>query len=99
MYRPRMCRPPRHLPIYTLSDADLEMGASFGNGSCWVTTMGTNAIQNVFHSGIGKVMLGCIAIRYTTRGHRLVHPGRDEGELQPGEDDVNGCSSPSSRPG
>ena len=42
------------LPSYVVPDTDLEMGASLGNSSCWVTTKGTGDIESVFSTFLGE---------------------------------------------
>jgi hypothetical protein len=71
-------RHPHELPIYTLPDTDLEMGASLGNTRCWVTTKGTGDIESLFSTHLGKVVVGAVCLRYSGVGHRIIRPGRHE---------------------
>src|SRR5690242_17933979 len=43
-----MSRHVDELPSYVVPDTGLEMGASLGNSSCWVTTKGTGDVESVF---------------------------------------------------
>ena len=52
------------LPSYCLPDTDLEMGASLGNSSCWITTKGTGDIESVFSTYLGQKVLGALCVRY-----------------------------------
>src|SRR5579875_2057290 len=65
---------PHALPFYTVPDDALEMGASLGNSSLWVTTKGTGAVERVFSIDAGQSFINAIAIRYASPGHRL-QPG------------------------
>jgi len=65
-------RPPRvqALPVYSLPDDALGMGASLGNSAIWVTTKGTGAVQQVFEVGLGQCLTNAISIRYSCLGRR-----------------------------
>jgi hypothetical protein len=58
------------MPFYSLADDTLDMGASLGNSALWVTTLGTGAVQQVFATEIGELLLNSICIRYAGPGHR-----------------------------
>ena len=73
------------LPSYVIPDTDLEMGASLGNSSCWVTTKGTGDIESVFSTFLGQKVLGAICVRYSGTGRRLHRPFQ-EGGVRPGHD-------------
>ncbi|HEU5200709.1 MAG TPA: hypothetical protein VFU32_13805, partial [Ktedonobacterales bacterium] len=73
------------LPSYVIPDTDLEMGASLGNSSCWVTTKGTGDIENVFSTFLGLKVTGAICVRYSGTGRRLQRPFQ-EGGVQPEHD-------------
>ncbi len=78
-----VARPRLHdeLPAYFLPDHDLEMGASFGNTHCWVTTKGTGDIESLFSTQLGKSVVGAICLRYSGVGHRIIRPGRHDEAL------------------
>src|SRR5215467_8191369 len=67
------------LPSYIIPDTDLEMGASLGNSSCWVTTKGTGDIENVFSTYLGRQVLGAICIRYSGTARPLQRPFQEGG--------------------
>ncbi|HEX6780202.1 MAG TPA: hypothetical protein VF099_18470 [Ktedonobacterales bacterium] len=67
------------LPSYVVPDTDLEMGASLGNSSCWVTTKGTGDIETVFSTFLGQKVLGAICVRYSGTGRRLQRPFQEGG--------------------
>src|SRR5262245_38720348 len=48
-----MSRHVDELPSYVVPDTNLEMGASLGNSSCWVTTKGTGDVESVFSTFLG----------------------------------------------
>ena len=62
------------LPSYCVPDTDLEMGASLGNSSCWITTKGTGDIESVFSTYLGQKVLGALCIRYRVVGRLLLLP-------------------------
>ncbi len=70
------------LPSYVVPDTDLEMGASLGNSSCWVTTKGTGDIESVFSTFLGQKVIGALCVRYSGTGRRLQRPFQ-EGGVQP----------------
>ncbi len=57
------------LPTYRLDDADLGMGASFGNASVWVNTKNTGAIERLFCLDHGQSAIGAIVTRYAIGGN------------------------------
>jgi glycogen debranching enzyme len=65
------------LPVYTLSDSELAMGASLGNSAIWVNTKGTGAIERIFNARCGQCLFGAVSIRYglasqqIEKGHAL----------------------------
>jgi len=63
---------PEDLPCYYLPDSALEMGASLGNSKCWVNTKGDGAIEHLFSTDLGRIVIGTINICYTGIGSRLV---------------------------
>ena len=67
------------LPSYVVPDTDLEMGASLGNSSCWVTTKGTGDIENAFSTYVGQKVLGALCIRYSGSARPLQRPFQDDG--------------------
>jgi glycogen debranching enzyme len=73
------------LPSYVIPDTDLEMGASLGNSSCWVTTKGTGDIESIFSTYLGQKVLGAICVRYSGVGRRLQRPFQ-EGGVRPEHD-------------
>jgi len=62
---------PHALPFYTVPDDALEMGASLGNSSLWVTTKGTGVIDRVFSVDAGQSLINTMTVRYASPGHRL----------------------------
>jgi hypothetical protein len=73
------------LPSYVIPDTDLEMGASLGNSSCWVTTKGTGDIESIFSTFLGQKVLGAFCVRYSGTGRRLQRPFQ-EGGVRPDHD-------------
>src|SRR5215467_10045750 len=73
------------LPSYIVPDTDLEMGASLGNSSCWVTTKGTGDVESVFSTFLGRRVLGALCVRYSSSARRLQRPFH-EGGVQPTPD-------------
>ncbi len=59
---------PRELGEFTLSGADLGVGASLGNSALWVNTKGTGAIERVFANALGQSLFGTILLRYGAHG-------------------------------
>lgn len=80
-----MTRHVDELPSYVVPDTDLEMGASLGNSSCWVTTKGTGDVESVFSTYLGQKVLGALCVRYSGTARRLQRPFQ-EGGLQPAPD-------------
>ncbi|HEX9413542.1 MAG TPA: hypothetical protein VF916_08555, partial [Ktedonobacterales bacterium] len=54
----------RELPCYRVPGDGLEMGASFGNAKCWVTTRGNGDIERLFSVDLGMNVYGALALRY-----------------------------------
>jgi glycogen debranching enzyme len=67
------------LSSYIVPDTDMEMGASLGNSSCWVTTKGTGDIENVFSTYLGQKVLGAVCIRYGGSARPLQLPFQEDG--------------------
>ncbi|MGI8913907.1 MAG: MGH1-like glycoside hydrolase domain-containing protein [Chloroflexota bacterium] len=63
------------MPCYQVADDTLDMGASLGNSALWVTTLGTGAIQQVFVTALGELLVNSMCIRYAGRGHRPQEQG------------------------
>jgi glycogen debranching enzyme len=63
------------MPYYSVADDTLDMGASLGNSALWVTTLGTGAIQQVFETQLGELLLNSMCIRYAGPGHRPLEHG------------------------
>ena len=59
------------LPAYTISSADLGMGASYGNAALWVNTKNTGAIERVFSNEIGETVVGAINCLYAMAGNPI----------------------------
>src|SRR5215469_10043307 len=59
------------LPSYVVPDTALEMGSSFGNSSCWVTTKGNGDIENLFSTYTGEIVTGALCLRYSGIGRPL----------------------------
>ena len=76
------------LPYYSVPDDGLDMGASLGNSVLWVTTLGTGAVQQVFHAGLGELLLNTVCLRYAGQGHRPLDHRRVG---QSGQLAVQGC--------
>ncbi len=75
------------LPSYVVPDTALEMGASFGNSSCWVTTKGTGDVETLFSTYTGENVTGSICVRYSGIGRplaRLYRRNGDGGQPPPG---------------
>jgi glycogen debranching enzyme len=62
------------LPSYILPDTALEMGSSFGNSACWITTKGTGDIEKLFSTYTGEEVTGAICLRYSGIGRPLSRP-------------------------
>src|SRR5262249_42240400 len=78
------------LPSYVVPDTALEMGSSFGNGSCWVTTKGAGDIETLFSTYTGEKVTGAICIRYSGIGRplsRLYRPPQNGGQQAPAVDE------------
>jgi len=67
----------RLLPVYTVAQTELAMGASLGNSAIWVNTKSTGAIERVFHARVGESPFGAISVRYalTSRSFGITHAG------------------------
>ncbi len=52
------------LPPFVISEADLGMGASFGNSALWIHTKGTGAIERIFLNEIGESLVGTFLVSY-----------------------------------
>ena len=65
IHEPALGRSPSSgLHSYIVSDTELAMGASLGNGAIWVTTKGTGAIERVFSARVGESLFGAVSVRY-----------------------------------
>src|SRR5579872_4618757 len=58
----------RAIPWYTVSETELEVGASLGNSAVWVNTKSTGAIERVFSLDRGTSFFGSVIIRYAGSG-------------------------------
>ncbi len=67
------------LPSYIVADTELEMGASLGNATCWVTTKGTGDIESIFSTYLGQQVVGALCVRYSGSGRRLEQPAQERG--------------------
>jgi glycogen debranching enzyme len=67
------------LPTYVVADTELEMGASLGNSTCWVTTKGTGDIESIFSTYLGQKVAGAVCVRYSGSGRRLELPSQEGG--------------------
>ncbi len=56
------------LPSFILTDAELGMGASFGNSAIWVNTKSTGAVERVFLNALGQSLIGAISLDYAAFG-------------------------------
>lgn len=63
------------LPVYRLPGDGLAMGASLGNGHCWITTKGRGAIDTFFSTELGRSVMGALVVRYSGLGSSLVVSG------------------------
>jgi glycogen debranching enzyme len=63
------------LPVYHLPGDGLSMGASLGNGHCWITTKGRGAVDGFFSTDLGRTVIGAVLVRYSGLGSRLVFSG------------------------
>ncbi len=63
------------MPYYSVADDTLDMGASLGNSALWVTTLGTGAIQQVFDTDLGELLLNSMCVRYAGLGRRPLEHG------------------------
>lgn len=66
------------LPSFHLSDSQLGMGASLGNGAVWINTKNTGVIERLFAVESGESLIGAISLRYGGRAlpvgtSRLLH--------------------------
>jgi hypothetical protein len=52
------------LPAYRLTDSQLGMGASLGNGAIWINTKSTGAVERVFSNTLAQSLIGTISVRY-----------------------------------
>ncbi|MEO9170287.1 MAG: amylo-alpha-1,6-glucosidase [Candidatus Baltobacteraceae bacterium] len=58
----------RALPTISLTDAQLGVGASFGNSAIWVNTKSTGALERVFLNALAQSLIGTISLRYGAFG-------------------------------
>ncbi len=56
------------LPTFRLTDSELGMGASLGNGAIWINTKSTGAVERVFSNALAQSLIGTIAVRYGGHG-------------------------------
>ncbi len=69
------------LPTFTISEANLGMGASLGNSALWILTKGTGQIERVFLNEAAQSLIGTIAVHYGARSTPLGALGfSDDGE-------------------
>jgi hypothetical protein len=68
---------PDQLHSYSLPDTGLEMGASLGNARCWVNTKGNGAIEHLFSTDLGRIVVGPMTICYCGIGSELVRDRMD----------------------
>lgn len=66
---------PGELPAYQVSDTDVQMGSSFGNATCWLDTLGTGAVEQLFSVDICQTVVCAVALRYSKEGHPVGMPG------------------------
>jgi hypothetical protein len=52
------------LPVFKLTDSQLGMGASLGNGAIWINTKSTGAVERVFSNALAQSLIGTISMRY-----------------------------------
>lgn len=73
------------LPVYRLTDSQLGMGASLGNGAIWINTKSTGAVERVFSNALAQSLIGTVSVRYGGRAASSRSPyialRPDEGEL------------------
>jgi hypothetical protein len=70
-------RPGDGLPTYQLPGDGLSMGASLGNGHCWITTKGRGDIESFFSTDLGRIVMGGMQVRYSGLGISLLRGGDD----------------------
>jgi glycogen debranching enzyme len=70
-------RPGDGLPAYLLPGDGLSMGASLGNGHCWITTKGRGDIESFFSTDLGRIVMGGMQVRYSGLGISLLGGGDD----------------------
>ena len=70
-------RPGDGLPTYQLPSDGLSMGASLGNGHCWITTKGRGDIESFFSTDLGRIVMGGMQVRYSGLGTSLLRSGDD----------------------
>src|SRR5579863_9252356 len=58
----------RSVPWYTVSETELEVGASLGNSSVWLNSKSTGAIERVFSLERGTSFFGSVILRYAGSG-------------------------------
>ncbi|HLY01665.1 MAG TPA: amylo-alpha-1,6-glucosidase [Candidatus Cybelea sp.] len=63
------------LPIFRLTDSELGMGPSLGNGAIWINTKSTGAVERVFSNALAQSLIGSIAVRYGGYGVPAVRLG------------------------
>lgn len=66
---------PDSLPFYRLSDSEVQMGSSFGNAKCWLDTMGTGAIEQLFSTDLCQTVVCAVALRYSEECRAVGMPG------------------------
>ncbi|MFY9720791.1 MAG: amylo-alpha-1,6-glucosidase [Candidatus Cybelea sp.] len=52
------------LPTIRLTDDELGVGASLGNGAIWINTKSTGAVERVFSNAFAQSLIGTISVRY-----------------------------------
>src|SRR5580700_5380838 len=58
----------RAIPWYTVSESELEVGASLGNSAVWLNSRSTGAIERVFSLERGTSFFGSVSLRYAGSG-------------------------------
>lgn len=70
------------LPSFKITEANLGMGASLGNGAIWVNTKGTGAIERVFLNDVSQSLIGTVSLRFGAHsrplGYAHLKPYTDE---------------------
>jgi glycogen debranching enzyme len=75
--------PDERLPVYRLAGDGLGMGASFGNGRCWLTTKGRSAIEGLYSTDLGRGVVGTALVRFSGVGHSPVLAGEHKADGAP----------------